>query len=1285
MGTFLFSVFTMHEMIRKKVTRKLILAGLLLVIFHFLSAQEKQILFTNIDKSIGLSHNHVICFLKDKKGFLWIGTMEGLCRFDGYSFKVFKNDPDDPSSLKDNTIISLFEDPQGKIWIKAGKDLHIYDPATETIIQQQSLFNGRIQVPAGSIWIHFYDNNQNILFANDKTGTYKYIVASDSVVKINFSDRNPSQIITYMGVSNKGDIWYVCRNSFLYKSDGKTFHITDSIKLPYRYNNRYRFYIDGDNDLWIYDLNNSTGVIFFNTASRELNFLTTQSASGRLTSNKVTCLTQDEKGLLWIGTDHGGINIVNKSDLSVKSLVNDPLNERSLCDNSITSLYKDYQGYIWIGSYKRGVSYYHKDLFLFDYYKIHLSNSKIQDYNDINNFAEDKNGNIWIGTNGGGLLYFNRKENTYIQYVHDPSDPSSISANTIIGLYIDSKERLWTGTYFGGLNLFDGRKFQHFRHNPSDSASLSDDCIWDICEDNNGKLWIATLLGGVNIFDPDKKRVIECFRGMESGGIKSDAVFSVIQGKDNTMWFATVEGLRSFDLAKREFHYYNHDDKNPCSLSKNLVLNVLEDSRGFIWATTIDGLNRLDRTTGEFEIFRQRDGLPSNFIINLTEDNQKNLWMCTSNGISKLTITWDAENNAYRYAFKNFDKFDGLQGNEFNEKAIFRRSNGKLLFGGPNGFNSIDPEKIDVENIKSNIVFTDFLIFNKSINNKKPFDNHYILKKSISYTSEIRLKHNENVFTIEFSNLNYIHPERRHYLYRLDNFKDEWFTVSSRERKITYTNLNPGKYVFRVKSTNNDGTWNDQEAQLSIIIQPPWWNTLIFKIFSILFIISSMVGFYYFRLHRLRLQKKILETRVKERTNELYDANYKLRERQNEVLVQNLELEKHRHKLEQLVQERTIKLEKALKKAKESDQLKSAFLANMSHEIRTPMNAIIGFSSLLDDPDVTTKERSQFIRLIHANSESLLMLINDILDFSLIEANQLIIRKENFELNDLANQLLSYFKLSNKNPGLEIKINHTLSDDKLVLYTDKFRLKQILTNFMSNACKYTASGYVEFGIVKENDKLNLYVKDTGMGIASDDIPHLFERFRKLGEEASNASRGIGLGLAISKKLSKLLGGEIEVQSTLGEGSVFAFKMPYTVVEARELIMQENPKDIRSNKLAGKRILIVEDEEDNFFYLQQILEKVRTKIIWAKNGQEAVNHVKSGIHFDLVLMDIKMPEMNGIDALKQIKAINPGQLVIAQTAYARTDDETIFRKEGFDDYLAKPIKPMDLIVILEKHF
>jgi signal transduction histidine kinase/ligand-binding sensor domain-containing protein/CheY-like chemotaxis protein len=1244
-------------------------------------SQEKQYLFSNINKSQGLSHNHTQCFLKDRKGFVWIGTIEGLCRFDGYSFKIFKNDPNDSASLRDNTINNLFEDKNGKIWIATGNYFDIFNPETETFTHKQSLFNNRIQIPIGSKWYQQYDNDGNLWYANNKTGLYKYTENSNSVKKIKLDCNSTNKTITWMDIDKKGNIWIALNNSIIYMLNSRNYRISDSISMIKKYDNSYQFFIDKDNDIWIYDKNNASGVFFYNFKYDKLMQFTTKNSRGRLNNDAITGILEDDNGLIWISTDHGGVNILNKTDFSVQYITNNPLNERSICDNSITNIFKDYQGFIWMGTYKNGFSYYHNHLFNFNLFKIKLDNSKVSGYNDIDNFAEDKKGNLWIGTNGGGLIYFDRKNNSFKQYINEPDNPSSIGANIIIGMNMDKKDRLWIGTYFGGLNLFDGSKFQQFKNDPSNPFTISDDRVWDICEDSNGKIWVATLLGGINVFDPVKKVVTEHFQGKQSP-FRSNAIFSVIEGRDNILWFATVNGLRSYDQRTRTFENYKHDDKNPNTLSKNFVYDVFEDSRGLIWIATTDGLNMYNRTTKKFRIFKIKDGLPSNFVLTIIEDNNNNIWVSTANGLSNLIITKNVENKENIYTFKNYDLADGLQGNEFNEKAAFKTHKGELIFGGPNGFNLFYPEDIHPFNVDAKIVFTDFQVFNKSLSNKTPFSNRAILQKSITYTPEITLKYKENVFTIEFSSLNFFHPERREYKYQLENFNNEWYLTNSSNRKITYTNLDPGKYIFRVKATNNDGSWSDQEAILVIRILTPWWNTLLFKIFLALSFISLLFLFYYFRFYKLKEQKTKLEQKVIERTSELTEANTILEERQEEISIQNEELAFHRNQLEKTVEERTTALEKALKRAEESDHLKSAFLANMSHEIRTPMNAIVGFSYLLRDNSINLEEKNEYIDIINKNCESLLVLINDILDISKIEANQIDYVKQYFDIIPLLEELENFYNL-HKKEGLEIKFIRNENSSSLILNSDVIRLRQVFQNLIDNAFKFTEKGYIHFGYDILPDKIKFYVSDTGIGIKEEDFGKIFNSFNKLDTGNTKLYRGAGLGLAISRKIVEMLDGDIWLNSKLNVGTSFFFTVPYESKLVKTA--DSKPEAIKHLIYQELEILVAEDEPANFRLIEKILKNSKVKIVWAQNGKEAVDFVQNNSYSNLlVLMDIKMPIMDGIEALRKIKEFNKTIPVIAVTAYAFENEKAEILKNDFNDYISKPLKPSDLLEIIEKN-
>ncbi|MBN2165364.1 MAG: hypothetical protein JW717_03730 [Marinilabiliaceae bacterium] len=1122
--------------------------NLFLIFFISVSfAADNVYLFKNINKNIGLSNNNVNYFLKDRSGFLWIATTEGLNRFDGYKFRTYENNINDSASIADNSVSYLFEDHKGKIWVMAGDYLDIFDPITNVFHHSQSLFEGRIKIPLVSRIRAVTDKNGNIWVGNTAVGLYKYNPKNDSVFKISskgssFEDITSDSILS-IAIDSKNYIWVTNNKCYLEKIDNEKRAVVQRIALPYRYDGFFTIFIDSDDDIWMYDANHTKGFYQFDQKLEKLNYYGLKGTKIALNSEIVTGFCEDESGLIWIGTDHGGLNLLDKKTFTVKTITSNPLNKKSIAGNTITTLYKDNDGFIWVGTFKNGVSYYHKSLFNFNLFQIQSAHDNSAAINDIDNFAEDKRGNIWIGTNGAGLFYFDRTKNSFIQYKHEHYK-NSISANVIIGMLSDNKDRLWLGTYFGGLNMYKDGIFKVYKNDPNNPLSLSDDRVWDICEDNDGDLWVGTLLGGINIIDGKTEKIKKIIKGIGTSPLNSNVVFDIYKDQSGVLWFATVDGLRSYNKRLDKWTEYKSKDGDSTSLSKNFVYTIIEDSRGWIWVGTSSGLNLLNREQGKFRVFKKREGFASDVILTILEDHRGNLWMGTTQGLSNMVIIPGQSTDDFSYFIRNYDEEDGLQGEEFNEKSAIKTSNDELIFGGNNGFNLFNPEQIQMQNIDAKVFITDFEVFNKSVEQNGDLRKELGLKKSVSYAKKIDLQYDKNVFSLEFSCLNYFLPERRRYKYKLEGFNKNWLTTDGNNRKVTYTNLDPGEYSFKVIATNTNGEWDRKETQLKIVIHPPWWDTKGFKIILIFLIISIGLTIYYERIKRLRRNQKILEQMVRERTIRLEKLNDELHERQEEISVQNEELEIHRNRLENLVEERTSELNEAKKRAEQSDKLKSAFLANMSHEIRTPMNAIIGFSSLLKDKAITNEEKNEFVDVIQNNCESLLVIINDILDISKIEADQVDIHRQSFEMNQILKELQSFY-VRQQNESLKIILDIN-TEKPLLVYTDLIRFKQVLQNLINNAIKFTHKGEVRYGYRLIDGYCQFFVSDTGIGIKSEDYDKLFEQFSKINTGGLKFFKGTGLGLAISKKLVELLGGKIWVDSIVGNGTTFYFTLPVVV-------------------------------------------------------------------------------------------------------------------------------------------
>ena len=602
-----------------------------------------------------------------------------------------------------------------------------------------------------------------------------------------------------------------------------------------------------------------------------------------------------------------------------------------------------------------------------------------------------------------------------------------------------------------------------------------------------------------------------------------------------------------------------------------------------------------------------------------------------------------------------------------------------MYFGGKNGFSEFDPSRIKQNTYLPPVVLTQLLLFNEVITP----DNAKILHgKSISLTQNITLNYNQSVFTIKFAALNYIIPEKNHYKYLLKGFEEKWNNVGGR-RSATYTNLDPGDYVFRLRGSNNDNVWNNTGIAISIHINPPFWKTTWFRLGIIFTVALMLYSLYRYRVNSLNTQKKLLEEKVSKRTALLSEANQQLEEKRKEITLQNEELAHHRENLEEQVKERTVELERAKHKAEESDKLKSAFLANMSHEIRTPMNAIVGFSNLLREEITDDPEKIRYLDIINNNCEALLVLINDILEISLIEANQTTILKREFEVISILEELEGFYRLKER-PGLKIQLVKNRGINSLYINNDIIRFRQVISNLMNNALKYTEKGHINFGFTVEKETVKFFVEDTGIGIPESEFKNIFNYFHKIENNTERFFRGAGIGLSISKKLTQLMGGNIWVESKVGAGTIFFFTLPYLSIE-KDTKTRTRKNSGTNQDFTGIRVLVAEDEPTNFELIKSILIPTKAEIIHATDGEEAVKYIieNNGESKIIILMDIKMPKMDGIDALKAIRKIDPKIPIIAVTAYAQANEKMKIQENQFDDYITKPLKPVQILEAISR--
>ncbi|WP_176842372.1 hybrid sensor histidine kinase/response regulator transcription factor [Chitinophaga filiformis] len=1198
-------------------------------------AQSSHYNFSKLNTYTGLSHNQVKAILKDHDGFLWFGTMSGLNRYDGYSCRVFRKNHNDSTSLPDNNIGALYELPDGKMWVSTAGGTCIYDPGTEKFSADPGGYLHSLGLPSGTIRNIVKGNNGRYWFLYEETGLYVYSLTAKSARPVRLQHPlSPSAKITFVQESKDRKLWLIYQNGFLQEYDpeqGKVVYSSTAIQQKYQGSDFYNFFIDNDGDLWAWCYN--SGVFLFHPADSTVKQFNKNSSPSRLNSDVVSQVVQDNNGLIWIGTDHGGVTLINKDEhFSTTYLLNNPDEPKSLSQNSITIIYKDDHGIIWLGTYKQGLNYLNSDIVQFPYYHHQELNAKSLQYDDINRFAEDRRGNIWVGTNGGGLIYFDRKTNTFTQYLHDPNNKNSLSNNVIVSLWIDHDEILWIGTYLGGLSSFDGKQFTHYRHSDKDPSSLADDNVWEVFEDRDQQLWIGTLNGGLDRFNRNKKQFEHYKAG--SGGLPANTISAILQDNKGNLWVGTAAGLAVFERNKHTPLIYQHTGaKN--SLSSNTITCLLEDSKGRIWVGSRDGLNLFNAQTKEFTSFTTVNGLPDNVILDILEDDHHNLWLSTPNGLCNAVPT--QKQNGAGFAIVCYDEMNNIQNREFNENAALKTHAGELLFGGPSGFNIIDPGKIGMPSYHPKIVFTGLQVFNYNIDPGTVVNGRVILRQSLTRVPEIELKHNENVFSIEFSSLDFDHSTQDKYAYMLEGFNTDWLYVNGNQRRVTYTNLDPGHYVFKVKVLNGYGLWSDVKT-LQINIEPPVWRTpLAYFIYALI-----AVGLF--------------------------------------LLVRRITLDRIQMRFEMQQQRREAERAHAL------EQLKTKFFTNVSHEFRTPLSLII---APLDKiiKHTTDEEQVKQLNLVQRNAKRLLNLVNQLLDFRKMEVQEV---KLHPSIGDIVkfcrDTSYSFTDIAEKK---KIRFSFSANIDSVEIYFDKDKIEKILFNLLSNAFKYTHdNGAVDIHLIyqpplnNEGDgTLIIKVKDTGIGIPAAQHEKIFERFFQTEVPESMVNQGTGIGLAITKEFVKLHKGTISVESEPDKGTCFTVVLPAKkIYEAspRAVISPLPPENGESlvfeeSKRGDKRktILIVEDNEDLRFYLKDNL-KGQYHIEEAVNGKEGWEKIKQ-LNPDLVVSDIMMPLMDGVELTKKIKTetLTAHIPIVLLTAMGSEEKQLEGLKAGVNDYITKP--------------
>ncbi|QQS51247.1 MAG: hypothetical protein IPM71_00550 [Bacteroidota bacterium] len=1115
--------------------------------FALLHAQRKELLVKNYKISEGLSHNTVHCIAQDDKGFLWVGTEDGLNRFDGYSFIPYKKNIQNPYSIPDDFVNSIFIDKQQNIWIGTNsRGLSLFNKETlrfKSISTYNSqgkelplkMINAISQDSKGHLWLgtfsglfEFDPKTEKIIAHYHPTSSP--LAIADDEIRCLFMDKED---VLWIGTNSKG------LNRFDIKNKTFTHYAKDEKSRNSISNNSIGAILrDKSGNLWV---GTSWGLNLLDEQNNQFKqFYNNPKNPNSISANSIHSIYEDRLNNLWIGTLNG-LDLYDKKSQTFNNYAFVQTNNPSFFENQIFSLFEDKFGQLWIGTATRGLMKINNQLKSFKYLSLEKEDTEdIDKDNIIREIYEVDASQIWIGILNGGLKIYNPQNKQVRSFKNNPLNPNSLSDNRVNTVYKDSKSNIWIGTWEGGLNKAVAEngtfRFERYLHDADNPASISNNVVKEILEDPWGRVWLGTE-NGLDIFDPIRKTAIHFVHQADNpNSLVNNSIQSgcIVFDKQNNMWVGTWGGLSKVTFSEKnlmpeKYINFQENDSSKFSLSENRVISLHLSKDNVLYAGTFGGgLNKIvfnqQSDVTEIKCYLETNGLANNVVYAILEDDDGFLWLSTNNGLSKF--------NPKTEKFENYDEYDGLPSNQFFWGAACKLKSGEMAFGSMKGVTTFFSDQIQLDNISPEIVITDFRIFDQ----QPEISPDSKLTKSIIYTDTIYLDYKDQVISFEFSALQFSDPSKNKYAYKLEGFDKQWNNTDANKRFAVYTNLAPREYTFLVKATNADGIWGDKISSLKIFIAPPYWKTWWFRTLLILSIVISLVLLYRFRLATLRKQKRLLEKTVKEKTLEIQSQNEELKSFNEEITVTNEILEHQREELEVTL----LSLKDAQAQLIQSEKMASlgVLAAGVAHEINNPLNFIQGgivaletyFEENLQDH---IQEVSPLMNGIQVGISRVATIVTSLNHYS---------RQDNLlftecDIPTIIDHCLVMLQNETKN-RIEIQTDYVSIPYKLT--GNEGKLHQAFLNILANAVQaIEADGTITIQTKIELGKLSVTVTDTGCGINSEDLTRIFDPFFTTKEPG----QGTGLGLSITYNIIKEHQGTISCTSKLNAGTTFIIQLP----------------------------------------------------------------------------------------------------------------------------------------------